>query len=131
MKSMIWNHTFCFLKLNAFILAIAPVISGRVECRTPKRRSWRNDDSNDILIQNFPNPFNNYTNIRYRLEKPDFVSIEIFNINGQLISVLVNEYQSAGDHTITWNADDLEEGFYFCKLQSGSLISVRKMIRLK
>jgi hypothetical protein len=94
-------------------------------------RDWRNNASSCILIQNLPNPFKDYTNIRYRLERPDFVSIEIFNIQGQLISVLINEYQSEGAHSITWIADDLEDGIYFCKMQSGSFISVRKMIHLK
>jgi hypothetical protein len=90
-----------------------------------------NDASICMLIQNRPNPFKSYTNIWYGLERPDFVLIEIFNIRGQLVSIPVNEYQSEGDHLITWNADDLEEGVYICKIEAGSLISIRKMIRLK
>ena len=56
-----------------------------------------------VIKQNYPNPFNPYTTIEYILPKAGYARIEIFNINGQLVDVLVDGYKSAGTHMAVWN----------------------------
>jgi len=83
------------------------------------------------LSQNYPNPFNPTTQIDYQLPKAGNVKISIYNVVGQVVSVLVNENQSKGNHTIDWNASDFPSGVYIYKLESGSYVSNKKMILLK
>ncbi len=88
------------------------------------------------LEQNFPNPFNPSTTIRYSLPKTDEVTLEIFNILGQLISKYNPGYQPAGEYTYTWNASDvhnrpLSSGIYFYRLKTGEFIETKKMTMLK
>ncbi|MBD3224619.1 MAG: T9SS type A sorting domain-containing protein [Caldithrix sp.] len=68
------------------------------------------------LYNNFPNPFNPKTQIIYDLPTQSKVTIEIFNIAGQLVSTLVDNVQSSGRHQITWDAGALPSGIYFYKL---------------
>jgi hypothetical protein len=83
------------------------------------------------LRQNYPNPLNPVTTIKYALLKSDFVSLKIFNLKGQEIEELVNTFQPAGDHQITWSAIGLSSGIYYYKLESGNFTSVKKMLLLK
>lgn len=88
------------------------------------------------LQQNYPNPFNPSTTIRYGLDKDGNVEVNIFDISGKLITVLQDENQNQGEHSITWNGtDDLGNkvgaGVYFYQLRSGGLVETKKMILVK
>jgi len=88
------------------------------------------------LFQNFPNPFNPSTNIRFNLVKAGDVVIEIYNIIGQKVTTLIDERLSAGVHQVTWNGTDSDghnvaSGIYFYQLETGEIIKSRKMILLK
>jgi ligand-binding sensor domain-containing protein len=83
------------------------------------------------LVQNFPNPFNPVTTIRYELRTPGDVSLNIFDIFGRTISTLVEEKQQAGNHEAVWNAGGFSSGVYFCRLVTKDFIQAKKMILLK
>jgi hypothetical protein len=83
------------------------------------------------LKQNYPNPFNPSTTIEYTLTNPGNVRVEIYGIIGQFVATLVDSYQAAGMHTITWNAGDLAGGTYFVKITSGLFTQTRKMTLIK
>lgn len=83
------------------------------------------------LIQNYPNPFNPTTTISYSIMKDDFVNIQVFDMVGQKVSTLVNEYQHRGSHEIIFDASNLASGIYFYQIRSGNFSAVRKMILLK
>jgi len=83
------------------------------------------------LYQNFPNPFNPATTIRYALRKTGPVRLEIFDTNGRKAATLVNAVQRSGSHTVRWNAANQPNGVYFYRLRVGSLVQTRKMILLK
>jgi hypothetical protein len=83
------------------------------------------------LFQNFPNPFNPSTKIRYSLPLLSKVSLKVYNILGQEVANLINTEQSAGFHEAVWNAKDVSSGIYFYKLTAGSFVEVRKMLVLK
>jgi hypothetical protein len=88
------------------------------------------------LAQNYPNPFNPYTEIKYELPVACHVNLEIYNVFGQKVATLVNEYQEAGDRAVRWyGLDDKEQtvssGVYFYKLRAGSYSEIRKMVLLR
>jgi len=88
------------------------------------------------LTQNFPNPFNPETTISYDLAENVSVSLEIYNVMGQLVHTLVNDTQSAGRYQVRWVGDDalgrqVASGIYFYRLQAGDFSQVRKLMLLK
>ncbi len=90
----------------------------------------------DFGLTNHPNPFNAGTVIQYNLPEDGAVQLEVYNILGQSLGVLVNEFQSAGPHSIAWDGRDdhgspAPSGLYLYRLQTGSQIETRKMVLLK
>jgi len=83
------------------------------------------------LAQNFPNPFNPTTQIKYNLAKAGMVSLKIFDVLGREVSQLVSQYQEKGSYTINFNASQLATGMYIYKLESGSFTSIKKMMLVK
>jgi hypothetical protein len=83
------------------------------------------------LSQNYPNPFNPSTIIEYQIPSDGFVSITIYNSIGQEVSTLVSEQQTAGNYSITFEADKLPSGLYFFTLRRGEFSSTKKMLLLK
>ncbi|MCX6120573.1 MAG: ice-binding family protein [Ignavibacteriales bacterium] len=87
------------------------------------------------LSQNYPNPFNPSTKIQYSLEKAGMVSLKIFNMLGGEVATLVNTRQEAGSYTVPFNTSEerlsLASGVYFYRLESGSFVSVKKLVLMK
>ena len=83
------------------------------------------------LYQNFPNPFNPSTKISYKINQEGFVKLSVFNLVGQEIESLVNEYQAAGKYDIEFNAKDLPSGIYLYKLQVNGYTSVKRMTLIR
>lgn len=83
------------------------------------------------LRQNYPNPFNPETNISYTLADVATVSLKVFTVTGEEVATLVNETQSAGSFTVSFNAAALPSGLYFYRLDAGNFTSTRKMLLLK
>ncbi len=89
-----------------------------------------------ILEQNYPNPFNPVTVIRYSISsnvrgQTSDVRLIIYNSLGEEVSTLVNETQSSGSYSVTFNGANLSSGIYFYKLEAGSFNAVNKMILLR
>lgn len=84
-----------------------------------------------FLHQNYPNPFNPSTTIKFDIPKDEYVRLKIFNIKGEEVATLVNEYKKAGSYTISFNADGLSSGVYFYSLEAGSILQVKKMVFFK
>ena len=107
-----------------------------------KEHDWRvpvslkNNNSNRQLLhfslkQNYPNPFNPLTTIEYYLPKSAHIKISVYNVLGEKVNVLLNKRDTAGYHTIKFNAGGLASGVYLCKLEAGEFVSFRKMILMK
>ncbi|MBK9096993.1 MAG: T9SS type A sorting domain-containing protein [bacterium] len=84
-----------------------------------------------ILEQNFPNPFNPSTVISYQLPVSSDVTLKVFDVLGNEIATLVNEYIPAGRYEVEFNAASLTSGVYFYQLRTEDYIAVKKMILLK
>jgi hypothetical protein len=88
-----------------------------------------------MFIKNYPNPFNNSTEIVYSINEPGNVKIKIYNSIGENISDLVNEYKERGIYTVNFNTliggHGLSSGIYYYVLNTGSRVISGKMILLK
>lgn len=82
------------------------------------------------LVQNYPNPFSASTTIPIALEKPEFVSLRVYNMLGEEVAVLKEERMEAGDHTATWNPAGIPAGMYFYTLRAGAASVTKRMIHL-
>jgi hypothetical protein len=80
------------------------------------------------LEQNYPNPFNPSTNINFNIAEAGMVKLSVYNLLGQEVVLLVNEFKEAGMHSIVLDASSLTSGVYFYKLESGQFSQTRKMI---
>ena len=83
------------------------------------------------LAQNFPNPFNPETAIRFTLPAASSVKLTVFNLLGQEVKLLVNEYKEAGTHIINFNASDFNSGVYIYRLETNGVTQTRKMTLIK
>ena len=88
------------------------------------------------LNQNFPNPFNPSTTIKFALPQAEDVRLVIYGVDGRLIRSLVNEHRDAGHHEVTWFGNDnagrrVATGTYFYSIQAGDFRQVRKMSLVK
>jgi len=83
------------------------------------------------LSSAYPNPFNPVTNMKLSLVNASNVSMNVYNVSGQLVDVLVDGALDAGYHNITWDASSVSSGVYFVKVISGSNVSVQKLMLLK
>ncbi|MDD5361405.1 MAG: T9SS type A sorting domain-containing protein [Ignavibacteria bacterium] len=83
------------------------------------------------LSQNFPNPFNPSTTIKYQITKNETVSLKVFDILGIEVATLVNEKQSPGTYQVNWSAGNLSSGIYFYRLRAGSFTDTKRMTLVK
>ncbi len=83
------------------------------------------------LNQNYPNPFNPTTEVSFRLASASIVVLEVFNIKGQKVEVLVNGAYDAGSHSVMWDASDMPSGVYLYRLTTDNFVETKKMILLK
>ena len=83
------------------------------------------------LFQNYPNPFNPSTVISWQSTVGSHQTLKIYDVLGNEIAVLVDEYKPAGRYEVQFDASGLSSGTYFYQLQVGELIQTRKMILLR
>ena len=83
------------------------------------------------LEQNYPNPFNPATLIKYSIPQDQQVKLNVYNLLGENVTTLVNSFQKAGQHEVSFNASNLASGVYFYKLEAGTQTSIKKMILMK
>ncbi len=93
-------------------------------------------DKNDVpsslsLLQNYPNPFNPTTVISYQLSVNSVATLKVYDVLGRLVKTLIDERQTAGIHSVTFNASNLSSGVYFYRLAAGSYVGTKKMILMK
>ncbi|HSW53719.1 MAG TPA: YCF48-related protein [Ignavibacteriaceae bacterium] len=83
------------------------------------------------LLQNYPNPFNPITKIRYDIPTASQVTLKIYDVLGEEVITLVNEFAQPGRYTVDWNAGSFASGVYLYTIQASDFIQTKKMILLK
>ncbi len=83
------------------------------------------------IYQNYPNPFNPITNIRFSIPENNLVELKVFNVFGQEILNLVNEYKNAGDYIVSFDASNFPSGIYYYGINYKNVSIVKKMLLIK
>jgi plastocyanin len=88
------------------------------------------------LLGSYPNPFNPSTNIQYSLGQESHVTLRVYNSVGQEVATLVNEFQGAGNKTVTWNGKNnsgssVASGLYIYTLETGGVVLSEKILLMK
>ncbi|MBT4485786.1 MAG: T9SS type A sorting domain-containing protein, partial [Candidatus Latescibacteria bacterium] len=83
------------------------------------------------LVQNAPNPFNPTTTINFSLARTGDTTVEVYNVAGQKIDTLVNEYMESGSHSAVWDASEFSAGVYFCIVENNNHSRTIKMTLVK
>jgi hypothetical protein len=83
------------------------------------------------LHQNYPNPFNPATVIAFDVPATVHVTLSIFDLLGREVAMLVDGVENVGRHEVRWNATDFAGGVYYCRLQAGDFVQVRKLLLVK
>jgi hypothetical protein len=112
---------------NGFYFQI--ICYGRSVTSTPS--SQGETPNSLVLYQNFPNPFNPTTVIRFQVPSTALVSLTVFDLLGRKVSTLANEPMAPGVHTRTFGSETLPSGVYLCRLSAGSSVKTTKMLFLR
>jgi len=83
------------------------------------------------LDQNYPNPFNPSTRINFSLEKPGFVELKVYDITGRLISTIVNDSKTSGNHSVFFNGANLASGIYIYELKANGRRAIKRFTFIK
>jgi hypothetical protein len=134
---------------NPFILTASTAVTYLVNAGSKKpTRSWDsvsvnltitgidqplsdNGPASYRLFNNYPNPFNPLTTIKYALPEAAKVRITVRNVLGEIEAVLLDDYRSRGDHTVVLDGNTLASGIYFYSIKTASFRQTKKMILIK
>jgi hypothetical protein len=83
------------------------------------------------LSQNYPNPFNPTTTIDYALAEDAHVTLEVYNLLGQVVAVLVDDVREAGNYRVSWDASGIASGIYLYRVQANEHVATRRMVLMK
>ena len=84
-----------------------------------------------VLYHNYPNPFNPTTTIRYEIPQDGAVTIDVYDILGQRVSTIINEFQKADRYEVDFNGIGLASGVYIYRMKVNDFIESKKMLLLK
>jgi hypothetical protein len=87
-------------------------------------------DPNAFIVSGYPNPFKNSTALKYRVNSASEVTINIYDMKGQLKKTLVNEYKSAGTYETVWNAENAQPGMYLANIIVDGVVSASVKLSL-
>ena len=88
------------------------------------------------LCQNFPNPFNASTQIKYQLAEPAHIKLTVYDLRGREVRALVDESKEAGFYTVIWDGKDntgraVGSGIYFCRMAKGDFVGTKRMLLVR
>jgi len=126
------SDSFTFEKLTT---GYGPAISDWANTGEPFD-DWRPQADKSVpamfaVAQNYPNPFNPTTTISFALPEASHVKLVVYDLQGRMVTELVNSTRDAGVHEVTWDAGDLASGLYFYRITAGDFNAVKKMMLVK
>lgn len=111
-------------RTNADFIGFSPLLGVSINHENTLPKAY-------ALDQNYPNPFNPSTTLRYSLLNAGPVTLTIYNVLGQEVATLVNEYQTSGTYSVKFDASTLSSGMYLYRISSGNFVQVKKMLLVK
>ena len=118
---------FMFPSFNNFNLCLGVIFTSQLGDDLSNYHNIDNYRLQDV----YPNPFNPTTTVTYQVPEFANVSIDVYNMNGQLIESLYKGYKNPGEYSINWNAKNITSGAYLIKLVSGSFVETQKVMLIK
>ncbi len=118
------NHKYTIALLKNAIEKATSIITGVDTDVPPVAKRF-------VLYQNYPNPFNPTTTITYQIPENCRVTLKVYNLLGEEVAELVNEYEEAGGHGVRFDTNDLPAGVYLYKLRAGDYSTAKNMLLLK
>ncbi len=122
------KKTYGLILLLFFIIGTINVSAYNKELRIT---DFKGNPDKFVLNQNYPNPFNPSTILSYNLKADAMVKLTVYNLVGQSVEVIVDEYQNYGYYEYYFDASNLPAGIYLYKLQVGDYSSVKRMTLVK
>jgi V8-like Glu-specific endopeptidase len=126
--TLVWAVNSHHIRINNFIFYSFNSVIGNTISSLENEKEVKNSY---YLSNAFPNPFNPTTNIDYTLPINTNVKLRVYNILGETIATLVNEFQSKGIHSIKLDGTNLSSGIYFYVLETDDFIQTKKLMVLK
>jgi hypothetical protein len=123
-----FNNTF-YYKMSKLALGTIATLAGVREATGVALRD--EPFINYALSQNYPNPFNPVTTIDYQLSSLTSVTLEVFDMLGRRVAILVDDAKPAGKHTAIWNASDYSSGIYVYRLRAENYSQMKIMALIK
>ena len=137
------------MEANTEIVSTSGLQKGRIDLS--RKRDGEDDDTKDSkdrhkdlvgkdksvipgsfeLLDNYPNPFNPETIIRYNLPVQSQVRLEVFDLLGRKVAELVNQQQAAGSYSVRWNASQNATGIYIYRIHAGEYVQTKQMLLIK
>ena len=140
-------NTFCKTMIFIlFLLILSGTTFAQTDCYTidRSRTEWTKDTSevsveplleDSFYVKCYPNPFSNSILFVYRLTKPAFVLLKVYDIFGNKISTLIDKWQEAGEYSSVFKAENSSKqfpaGIYIYKIQAGNYVKTDKLILMK
>ncbi len=119
-----WNYRSNVHYSDFILMRLGPDVTSIAEEEPVTSKNFQ-------LLQNYPNPFNPRTTIQFILPTASDVKITVFNINGELVSILKKQKLAAGHHQLVFDATNFASGIYLYRIQAGEFRQVRKMMLIK
>lgn len=123
------KNTVSFSSTNTQSYYALSAISGQTDAKD--KSAARQQPNSYSLYQNFPNPFNPQTTIRFDLPKGERVKLTVYNTFGHQVAKLIDGYKQAGTHEVVFNANRLASGIYYYKIETGNLTFSKKMVLVR
>ncbi|MFA5781058.1 MAG: T9SS type A sorting domain-containing protein [Bacteroidales bacterium] len=134
----VWASTSAFTrtKADAILSSTYNFDGGNGPARSIIDIAELNVQDNYFSLKSYPNPFNSAVTIEYTLPETGNVSLEVYNITGQLVNTLISDETKAGTHTVQWNGKDgngseVTSGVYYCKIVSGEFTQTERLLFIK
>lgn len=123
-------------KILVLLIVFSFSINANADTKNNSNNNLKGSVSSNIsddykLYQNFPNPFNPATILSYKINQSGFVTLKVYNLVGQVVATLVNDYQEVGTYSKQFDASNLSAGIYLYKLQVNNFTSVKRMTLIK
>lgn len=110
---------------------LVEIYSNKTEKPAQAYAEAKDTNASDLVVSNYPNPFNPTTNIRYQITEEGPVVLVVYDMLGREIATLVNEVKQAGEYNAQFDAGSLSSGIYLYRLQAGNTVINRQMTLIK